>query len=104
MMKIDHRIKHKLKCNLCGETVERKNLSKKPVCADCRKRRASEYLQAKIERKLMVYGDVEFEGYEFGNDLDRLGLSLHQEWIINKDKQALKILIKLLLKEYEENE
>lgn len=103
---IDHRIRYNLKCYICNIDVLRRVMTKKPVCEDCRKRITSEKAINKykrIERELIVYGSTEFEGYEFGNDTDKLGLSLHQEWIIEKDKQALKILIKLLLKEYEEN-
>lgn len=105
-MNIDHRISYKLKCHKCGSEVIRKMLIKKPICDFCKTKHNNEIAKAysKMEREVVVYGDAEFEGYEFGNDLDKLGLSLHQEWIINKDKQALKILIKLLLKEYEEND
>lgn len=92
---------------MCGTEVTRKVMVKKAICATCRDYRNNEFTKSKyskVERELVTYGDTEFEGYEFGNDIDKLGLSLYQEWIINKDKQALKILIKLLLKEYEENE
>lgn len=102
---IDHRISYKLKCSKCGTDVIRKVFSKKPVCDFCKSKnqRKSVKEYQRPERELVVYGSTEFEGYEFGNDIDKLGLSLHQEWIIEKDIQALKILIKLLLKEYEEN-
>lgn len=102
---INRRISYKLKCHICGTDVLRKVMVKTPTCEDCKARQKNEWSKANYapsERELVVYGTNEFEGYEFGNDLDKLGLSLHQEWIINKDPLALKILIKLLLKEYEE--
>jgi len=39
MERIDHRIKHELKCHKCGQVVIRNNNRKVSICFDCRRLR-----------------------------------------------------------------